>query len=300
MTRAPLLALLPLILASCGPSAPPADDAAPDVVEEPAAPCGGACGPGTVCELNRCVALNVPPPDAAADATPDGHADAAQLDVALDAPAADVASEPACASLTAGNCCGAACEAPNTSSLVCTPAGRCAIGACAPGFGDCDGAFSNGCETNINTSVAHCGACRAPCGDARGCAMGACVSCDRDFDAVRSPVCGGDDCDDNNQGTYPRARERCNGRDDNCDGRPEDTSSAEVLSDCQQWANTRVGAVTWTQPMQCVPIAAGRGEAPPPANAGDTRACFRCFRMGGVERCMCFGLTAMWACVGGV
>lgn len=303
MTRPRLLpllaaALVALLLACSGDAAPPTDDAAAQPGDAASLPCGGACGPGTVCELGRCVALNVPPPDAAQLDGP--SLDAVQLDASAEPPPPDVPTEPACASLTPGNCCGAACEAPNTSSRVCTPAGRCAIGACAPGFGDCDGTYTNGCETNINTSAVHCGACHAPCGDARGCAMGACVSCDGDFDTVRSPACGGDDCDDSDQGVYPRRAELCNGRDDNCDGRAEDPSDAAIIAACQGYANRRLPGVTWLESMQCAPAPPGpMAEPPPEAYARDTRFCYRCFSMNGAVRCRCFGPTAMWACAGG-
>lgn len=44
---------------------------------------------------------------------------------------------------------------------------QCSAGACAPscvlGFGDCDDVKDNGCETLLATTVAHCGACNAPC-----------------------------------------------------------------------------------------------------------------------------------------
>jgi hypothetical protein len=36
-------------------------------------------------------------------------------------------------------------------------------GTCQPGFGDCDGTTTNGCETDLNTSVANCGTCGAVC-----------------------------------------------------------------------------------------------------------------------------------------
>jgi hypothetical protein len=41
--------------------------------------------------------------------------------------------------------------------------GRCVLGACLTGFGNCDGIAENGCETNLNTAVGHCGACQRVC-----------------------------------------------------------------------------------------------------------------------------------------
>jgi len=52
-------------------------------------------------------------------------------------------------------------------------AGRCGI-ACDPGFGDCDGDPSNGCETNLQRSSANCGACGHACGPSQLCLVGEC------------------------------------------------------------------------------------------------------------------------------
>ncbi len=89
-----------------------------------------------------------------------------------------------------GRCgqCANACNPPNATA-VCTD-GRCAIGQCTAGFGDCDGNPTNGCETNLRTSTTHCGTCSNEC-SARansfpGCVLGQCViSC----------VAGFSDCD---------------------------------------------------------------------------------------------------------
>jgi hypothetical protein len=37
------------------------------------------------------------------------------------------------------------------------------VATCNAGFGDCDGASSNGCEVNLNTTPSQCGACGAAC-----------------------------------------------------------------------------------------------------------------------------------------
>jgi hypothetical protein len=71
-----------------------------------------------------------------------------------------------------GNSCG---SAPNAT-------GRCAFGACqltcATNFGDCDRDPANGCETDLRTSVSHCGVCGTVCapppGGSPSCAMGRC------------------------------------------------------------------------------------------------------------------------------
>jgi hypothetical protein len=62
-----------------------------------------------------------------------------------------------------------------------TPAcrdGVCGLGTCAQGRGDCDGNTGNGCETDTQTSTAHCGACGSACNLANAtsaCAGGRCA-----------------------------------------------------------------------------------------------------------------------------
>jgi hypothetical protein len=85
--------------------------------------------------------------------------------------------------------CNNRCASANTTSA-CT-AGACAVQSCAGTFRNCDGAASNGCEANIATSTAHCGACNSACparaNAATTCAGGACgFTCNAGFN----------DCDD--------------------------------------------------------------------------------------------------------
>jgi len=71
---------------------------------------------------------------------------------------------------TAAHCgaCGRACALPNATA---TCAGMaCGVAACAAGFGDCDGAAANGCETPLAANRNHCGAC------GRVCASGVCTA----------------------------------------------------------------------------------------------------------------------------
>ena len=76
---------------------------------------------------------------------------------------------------------------PHTSASTCT-AGVCGI-VCAAGFGDCDGNPTNGCEVDLSTSVANCGACGAACrgaptGDAAACRSSRCgLTCMRFYSA---------------------------------------------------------------------------------------------------------------------
>lgn len=65
------------------------------------------------------------------------------------------------------NHCGACdnvCQHAGAASLC--MAGQCRLGPCLPGFENCDGDESNGCETSLNSS-SHCGACNHVC-DADG------------------------------------------------------------------------------------------------------------------------------------
>jgi hypothetical protein len=110
-----------------------------------------------------------------------GALDAPALDVPaiVDAPPAvdgPAALPDGCVSTTAGNCCGVACPARANATPGCI-AGACGVGACLPGFGDCNGDAVDGCEVELATSAAHCGACRAACSSDRTCVGSSCVVC---------------------------------------------------------------------------------------------------------------------------
>ncbi len=142
-------------------------DAAPDVgcVPGTSEPC--PC-PGGVVGARACTASGL-------DACRCGAAPPPPADVIEARDASDGAVGDACASMTVGNCCGVACERrPNVESAACI-AGRCGVGACASGFGDCDRDVTNGCETRLDNSTANCGACGAPCATGRVCVASACV-----------------------------------------------------------------------------------------------------------------------------
>lgn len=72
--------------------------------------------------------------------------------------------------------CGNLCPTPGHASATCT-AGSCGFD-CNTGWDDCDGAAPNGCETDLSTDPAHCGACTnicaAPPHRAAVCASGGC------------------------------------------------------------------------------------------------------------------------------
>jgi hypothetical protein len=84
------------------------------------------------------------------------------------------------------NCgrCGNLCAFANAAATC--AAGACVLGACAAGFANCDGNPANGCETDLRTSPANCGACSNRCAppNATGtCAAGVCGlgACDAGF-----------------------------------------------------------------------------------------------------------------------
>ncbi|MEZ4410941.1 MAG: hypothetical protein R3A52_31355 [Polyangiales bacterium] len=88
---------------------------------------------------------------------------------------------------SAANCgaCGRLCSLPNTTAAC--AGGVCGFAACAAGFGDCDRAAANGCETDVRASDAHCGACGRACGAGQRCVAGSCaLTC-----PVGQTVCGG-------------------------------------------------------------------------------------------------------------
>jgi hypothetical protein len=73
------------------------------------------------------------------------------------------------------NCCGVAgCGAVASGTAECR-GGACVVAACQPGFGNCNGQFTDGCETNLQASEQHCGTCNNPCGANQRCCGGQCT-----------------------------------------------------------------------------------------------------------------------------
>jgi hypothetical protein len=101
-------------------------------------------------------------------------------------------------SSTVSNCggCGLACSAPNVQTYSCG-SGSCGIQQCAPGRGNCNNTYMDGCEIDTNTSLANCGACGAPCTVANGapacvtgqCRIGACTAPFRDCNLSATDGC---------------------------------------------------------------------------------------------------------------
>lgn len=68
--------------------------------------------------------------------------------------------------------CGAVC-APARATGTCT-SGSCQIASCDAGYADCEGGASDGCESHLASSQAHCGACGNRCDETQRCVAGAC------------------------------------------------------------------------------------------------------------------------------
>jgi hypothetical protein len=106
--------------------------------------------------------------------------------------------------------CGRACT-PANATPACTM-GMCGYSTCNAGFGDCDGNRANGCETNTQTTVAHCGACGRACTPANAtpaCTMGMCgySSCNAGFGDCDGNRANG--CETNTQTTVAHCGQVC-------------------------------------------------------------------------------------------
>ena len=71
-----------------------------------------------------------------------------------------------------GSCTAPACVVPNASPICANR--QCAVLTCNEGFGECNRLDSDGCETDLRTSSAHCGTCGRACPAGQSCVMGAC------------------------------------------------------------------------------------------------------------------------------
>jgi formylglycine-generating enzyme required for sulfatase activity len=88
------------------------------------------------------------------------------------------------------NCgaCGNECAAPPNAAATCARS-RCGL-ACNVGFGDCDGGAANGCEVDLRSTAAHCGACGRACGAGLACSAGACLTPRASCPSVVEAGCG--------------------------------------------------------------------------------------------------------------
>jgi hypothetical protein len=76
-----------------------------------------------------------------------------------------------------------ACDSPDSCSppaianatLACDASGHFAIGQCFPGFADCDGIATNGCEADLH-STSSCGACATKCSAGQVCTASGCAA----------------------------------------------------------------------------------------------------------------------------
>ncbi len=108
----------------------------------------GDCAPGTICSTGACVVGCDP--------------------VTKPCSNGNTCCQAGCHDTTTdlSNCggCGQACPVPPNSTATCA-SGKCGMGACAPGFSDCNGDPSDGCEVNTQLQ----GACVCQPGSAKSC-----------------------------------------------------------------------------------------------------------------------------------
>ena len=85
----------------------------------------------------------------------------------------------------ASNCgaCGKICSLPHAIATCTT--GRCTVGTCVAGWGDCNGLPDDGCEANLQSDPTHCGTCDVGCSSNNGtasCNLGQCsIACTSGF-----------------------------------------------------------------------------------------------------------------------
>ena len=159
----------------------------PDAATPDAGPCGGACGPGTVCSGGACVAVDAgavdaPVVDVGEDrpapvdlGTEDAGFDAGPVDTGTDAAPLDAGDAgPFRPMLPDGSYYHpvGACERCSVRNGTCECGDGGLVYTCREGFAECDGQYANGCEADITTNAAHCGGCGIRCHSALRCVNG--------------------------------------------------------------------------------------------------------------------------------
>ncbi len=134
------------------------------------------------------------------------------------------------------NGCGMACATPANAAPTCI-ASACGLGGCNAGFGNCDANAMNGCETNTNTTVAHCGMCGNVCSAANGvsgCAAGACTvaSCSAGFGNCDGMVANGCEARLNTNARCGACGTACMSAVAYCSAGPACTNCGAGLRDC--------------------------------------------------------------------
>lgn len=104
--------------------------------------------------------------------SPEDHPASMDTAAVVDAVPADVVDGAAADVVVA---CDGTCPALVRATTACL-GGACSIVACSAGFANCDGEFSNGCETNFTTNSMHCGRCGSACDAGQACVLGRCAA----------------------------------------------------------------------------------------------------------------------------
>lgn len=135
-----------------------------------------------------------------------GMGDTGVADTTPPCPSGQVRCGGACTDLLTSvpNCgiCGHACPGRPHVPMLCE-AGSCVF-RCDPGWADCDGNVTNGCETNTVSDVSNCGACGRTCPMGFLCSSGVCTSVCTAPSVLCSGLCVNPQTDLSNCGTCGR------------------------------------------------------------------------------------------------